>query len=133
MTDRPSSRRSSVPKKSPWKGPMLLIAGLIVALAVAAGGGGDTLGDAGEEQPASGARPTETLTTAGATQQATPELAGEAAGTGPGGFGGGTAKFEFASVSAGEDHTCGVLRDGSVECWGRDEYGEATPPSGVFA
>ena len=25
---------------------------------------------------------------------------------------------EFASVSAGDGHTCGVRTDGSVECWG---------------
>ena len=45
----------------------------------------------------------------------------------------GAAKLEFASVSAGDEHTCGVLRDGSVRCWGRDDYGQATPPEGVFA
>ena len=40
---------------------------------------------------------------------------------------------EFASVSAGEEHTCGVQRDGSVACWGYDSYGKATPPAGEFA
>ena len=35
---------------------------------------------------------------------------------------------EFASVSAGGVHTCGVKRDGSVACWG-----QATPPAGEFA
>ena len=30
---------------------------------------------------------------------------------------------EFASVSAGGDHTCGVKREGSIECWGDDDYG----------
>ena len=40
---------------------------------------------------------------------------------------------EFASVSTGEDHTCGVKRDGSVECWGNDEWGRATPPGGGVA
>ena len=38
----------------------------------------------------------------------------------------------FVSVSAGESHTCGVKSDGSVVCWGNDEYGEATPPAGSF-
>ena len=27
-------------------------------------------------------------------------------------------KGEFASVSAGQYHTCGVRTDGSVACWG---------------
>ena len=40
---------------------------------------------------------------------------------------------EFVSISAGLNHTCGVRRDNSVECWGDDEYGQATPPSGEFA
>ena len=40
---------------------------------------------------------------------------------------------EFASVSAGGLHTCGVKRDGSVACWGWNEYGQATPPAGEFA
>ena len=40
---------------------------------------------------------------------------------------------EFASVSAGNNHTCGLRVDGSVACWGHDEYGQSTPPSGEFA
>ena len=42
---------------------------------------------------------------------------------------------EFISVSAGGwgHHTCGVTTDGSVECWGNDEWGQSTPPSGGFA
>ena len=36
-------------------------------------------------------------------------------------------------VSAGEQHTCGVKTNGSVACWGDDEYGQSTPPSGKFA
>ena len=43
------------------------------------------------------------------------------------------ASLSFASVSAGEDHTCGVRRDGSIACWGNDEYSKATPPEGRFA
>ena len=37
---------------------------------------------------------------------------------------------EFTSVSAG--HTCGVKGDGAVACWGNDEFGRATPPAGEF-
>ena len=40
---------------------------------------------------------------------------------------------EFASVSAGGRHNCGVRVDGSVACWGNNEYGQATPPEGEFA
>ena len=40
---------------------------------------------------------------------------------------------DFVSVSAGGFHTCGVRRDGSVACWGRNEFGQATPPAGEFA
>ena len=39
---------------------------------------------------------------------------------------------EFASVSAGSGHTCGVKPDGSVTCWGLDISGQATPPAGEF-
>ena len=30
-------------------------------------------------------------------------------------------------------HTCGVRQDGSVDCWGDDFGGQATPPTGGFA
>ena len=39
----------------------------------------------------------------------------------------------FVSVSAGVNHTCGVKSDGSVACWGNNDYGgQATPPTGSF-
>ena len=38
----------------------------------------------------------------------------------------------FQQISAGWYHTCGVLTDGAVACWGSDYAGEATPPSGTF-
>ena len=40
---------------------------------------------------------------------------------------------EFASVSGGASHNCGVKTDGSVACWGYDDSGQATPPAGEFA
>ena len=40
---------------------------------------------------------------------------------------------EFASVSAGGAHACGVKTDGSVACWGSNEHDQATPPAGEFA
>ena len=35
-------------------------------------------------------------------------------------------------VVAGADHSCALREDGTVACWGRDHYGQATPPSGTF-
>ena len=36
----------------------------------------------------------------------------------------------FSSVSAGQEHTCGLKTDGSVACWGDNEDGQTTPPEG---
>ena len=44
-----------------------------------------------------------------------------------------SARWEFASVSAGGIHTCGVRTDGTVACWGNDRYFQSTPPEGEFA
>lgn len=38
----------------------------------------------------------------------------------------------FASISVGNDHTCGVRASGAVECWGENNSGEADPPGGKF-
>lgn len=37
----------------------------------------------------------------------------------------------FATVSVGEYHACGIDGAGAVECWGRNEAGEGSPPVGV--
>ena len=39
---------------------------------------------------------------------------------------------EFVSFSVGEGHICGVRKGGMVDCWGWDEYGQATAPEGEF-
>ncbi|MBI5504190.1 MAG: hypothetical protein HY899_05290 [Deltaproteobacteria bacterium] len=36
-------------------------------------------------------------------------------------------------ISAGADHTCGIRSGGSVECWGDNSSGEASPSSGAFS
>jgi hypothetical protein len=38
----------------------------------------------------------------------------------------------WLGLSASSHHTCGVTDLGSVECWGSDDYGQSTPPSGSF-
>ena len=54
-------------------------------------------------------------------------------GVGDGGTAGGRVITEFASISAGSEHTCGVGTDGYVGCWGNDLFDEATPPDGTFS
>lgn len=38
----------------------------------------------------------------------------------------------FVSISASQNHACGVTTSGSVECWGLNSLGQADPPPGVF-
>ena len=54
-------------------------------------------------------------------------------GVGDGGTAGGRVITEFASISAGDEHTCGVGTDGYVGCWGDNLFDEATPPDGEFS
>ena len=54
-------------------------------------------------------------------------------GVGDGGTAGGRVITEFASISAGDEHTCGVGTDGYVGCWGSDLSGKASPPDGEFS
>ncbi len=39
---------------------------------------------------------------------------------------------DFIQVSAGQTHTCGLLRNGSVRCWGNDRAGQSSPRVGRF-
>ena len=39
----------------------------------------------------------------------------------------------FSPISVGSHHSCGVKTDGSVACWGLDEYDQSSPPSGSFS
>ena len=38
----------------------------------------------------------------------------------------------FTMVSAGADHTCGILDTGAVACWGLNDEGQSAPPAGTF-
>lgn len=35
----------------------------------------------------------------------------------------------YETISSGMKHACAVTREGEVHCWGRNDYGESTPPS----
>ena len=39
----------------------------------------------------------------------------------------------FTQVSVGVGYTCGIRTDGTVACWGRNNYGQSTPPGGTFS
>ncbi|MBV9787063.1 MAG: S8 family serine peptidase [Chloroflexi bacterium] len=36
------------------------------------------------------------------------------------------------SLSANSTHTCAVRSDSTIICWGKNDYGQTTPPSGLF-
>jgi hypothetical protein len=39
----------------------------------------------------------------------------------------------YVSLGSGTDHACGVRReDGGLDCWGRNDYSQASPPDGSF-
>ena len=74
--------------------------------------------------------------TGGATPPEAPGASGEISAANIldalGGMDSGRAEGEFASVSAGGAHTCGVRLDGSVACWGADSLGRTAPREGEF-
>ena len=127
---------------------MLLMA-LVTGLALAACGGADTPNSSTEraaaESQATESQATESQATEsqeGAGKEATPtagqetikesgEVMSETGGTG--GRDASIGDVDFSSVRAGWRHTCGIQTDGSVACWGYDEYGKATPPQGIFS
>lgn len=41
--------------------------------------------------------------------------------------------FGEGSIGAGHYHACRVRQDNSADCWGRDDFGQATPPAGSFS
>ena len=111
-----------------------------------AGGGGATATEEPEatSEPAATSEPEAQPTRRGVlsragSQPAGPEATEEAGGAmlrlgeSRDGNGGEGRTGDFVSVSAGYDHTCGVRADGSVECWGANGSGQATPPRGEFA
>ena len=43
-----------------------------------------------------------------------------------------TALGSFMQVSAGWNHNCAIRTDGTLDCWGGNDYGQAQPPAGTF-
>ena len=43
-----------------------------------------------------------------------------------------SARGPFSEFSRGADHVCALNSSGSVACWGADDYGQSSPPSGEF-
>ena len=56
---------------------------------------------------------------------------GSAGGSGSGGAGGGGGDVgtRFSQLTAWGNHSCGLLLDGSVRCWGSDAHADDEPPS----
>ena len=46
---------------------------------------------------------------------------------------GGAPASRWLSVSAGDNHSCGIRIDGTVACWGKGSSGQASPPTGAFS
>lgn len=42
-----------------------------------------------------------------------------------------TGAATYTQLSAGADHTCALKNDGSIVCWGRNDFGQATAPAGT--
>ena len=38
----------------------------------------------------------------------------------------------YLQVSSGNKHACAITKDYDVHCWGRNDYGESSPPEGKF-
>ena len=45
----------------------------------------------------------------------------------------GTLRLAAVSVSAGRWHSCGLRDDGTVTCWGHNDFGQTADPLGTFA
>jgi Regulator of chromosome condensation (RCC1) repeat len=41
-------------------------------------------------------------------------------------------EYEVIAVDASDMHTCAIRPDGTLACWGDNEYGESIPPAGTF-
>jgi len=41
--------------------------------------------------------------------------------------------MDFIDIDAGATHTCGILAEGTIRCWGNNDEGQLDAPSGQFA
>lgn len=118
-----------------WSAHLAVVALMSTALAVSVGcseddctitltcprraeGGGGTATSAGGDTSAGG-----TGATGGTT--------GEGATGGSGGAGGSAPSYVATAVTAGEHHTCALLDDGRIACWGNNDDGQLG--DGTFA
>ena len=40
--------------------------------------------------------------------------------------------YVTAKISAGNSFTCGIRKNGAVECWGKNDMGQSNPPFSLF-
>ena len=86
---------------------------------------GASLPETNENQPGPSAPETTVVTSIGQPEPTvTSAIIGDPDGDG--------SQNAAIAVSAGSSHSCGLRVDGSVICWGNNDYGQAETPAGTF-
>ena len=105
----------------------LFLAAVVVLLAASCGGEDRDISESRESAERERESATRPLSAATAEPEATAEAARPVSSSGESAI-----KSGGETISAGDSHTCRVREDGSVECWGWNEFGQARPPAGEF-